>query len=176
MRPPTVRACSNGVHKVCSQGSQVGDLKCCRLADGSTEHARACGSISLRYAEKLLLLLSMRLPRTEQLVAVRLLLRPRERRHEHTKWKGPGATMGRARHLIFPNRPETCSRQCVVKVSGSILSAWRSSLAPLIMPRPRPRSTVSRTMRNRPYPVLKCSSCSWPLGAATSSASVFAFL
>ena len=27
--------------------------------------------------------------------------------------------MGRARHLIFPNRPETCSRQCVVKVSIS---------------------------------------------------------
>ena len=105
--------------KVCSQGSQVGDLKCCRLADGSTEHARACGSISLRYAEKLLLLLSMRLPRTEQLVAVRLLLRPREMGHENTKWKGPGATMGRARHLIFPNRPETCSRQCVVKVSIS---------------------------------------------------------
>ena len=85
LRPPTVRACSNGVHKVCSQGSQVGDLKCCRLADGSTEHARACGSISLRYAEKLLLLLSMRLPRTEQLVAVRLLLRPREMRHENGK-------------------------------------------------------------------------------------------
>ena len=63
------------------------------------------------------------------------------------QWKGPGATMGRARHLIFPNRPETCSRQ-----------------------------RASRTMRNRPYPVLKCSSCSWPLGAATSSASVFAFL
>ena len=42
VHPPTVRACSNGVHKVCSQGSQVGDLKCCRLADGSTEHARAC--------------------------------------------------------------------------------------------------------------------------------------
>ena len=38
------------------------------------------------------------------------------------------------------------------------------------------RQRASRTMRNRPYPVLKCSSCSWPLGAATSSASVFAFL
>ena len=94
-------------------------MKCCRLAGGSTEHARACGSISLRYAEKLLLLLSMRLPRTEQLVAVRLLLRQRETRHEKTKWIGPGATMGLARHLIFPNRPETCSRQCVVKVSIS---------------------------------------------------------